>query len=82
MLLCYTAGLIDTTLAGFNTRQSPAYTAVSNIFLLTLFIMAAGPGSGGHVQANYVAIGGNMLSFPGEPGCDLCDHPNRAQRLG
>jgi len=48
--LCYTSGLIDTTIMNFNTSQLPAYAGVSNIFLLTLFIMGAGPGSGGHVN--------------------------------
>ena len=50
MLLCYVSGLIDTTISGFGTRQGAAYAGVTNIFLLTLFIMAAGPGSGGHVS--------------------------------
>ncbi|MCJ1371455.1 hypothetical protein MMC20_002672 [Loxospora ochrophaea] len=49
-LLAYTSGLIDTTIAGFNTPQAPAYVGVTNIFLLTLFIMATGPGSGGHIN--------------------------------
>jgi len=48
-LLVYISGLIDTTIGNFGTLQGAAYVGVSNIFLLTLFIMAAGPGSGGHV---------------------------------
>ena len=48
-LLCYLSGLIDTTIGNFGTSQGAAYAGLTNIFLLTLFIMAAGPGSGGHV---------------------------------
>ena len=50
MLLCYLSGLIDTTFIGFGTTQIPAYVGITNVFLLTLFIMATGPGSGGHVN--------------------------------
>ncbi|KAL9614411.1 MAG: hypothetical protein Q9167_001082 [Letrouitia subvulpina] len=46
-LLCYLSGLIGATILNFDTRQAPAYAAVTDIFLLTLFIFAAGPGSGG-----------------------------------
>ena len=49
-LLCYLSGLIDTTIGNFRTSQGAAYAGLTNIFLLTLFIMAAGPGSGGHVN--------------------------------
>lgn len=49
-LLCYLSGLIDTTISNFGTTQAPAYAAISNIFLLTLFIMAFAPGSGGHIN--------------------------------
>lgn len=48
--LCYTSGLIDTTIGNFGTPQSAAYAAVSSIFLLTLFILAIAPGSGGHIN--------------------------------
>lgn len=50
-LLCYLSGLIGRTIIRFYTDQGAAYVAVANIFLLTLFIMAAGPGSGGHVHS-------------------------------
>lgn len=50
-LLVYISGLISATIGNFGTLQGAAYVGVSNIFLLTLFIMAAGPGSGGHVGA-------------------------------
>ena len=46
-LLCYLNGMIDTTITNFGTPQAPAYAGVVNIFLLTLFIMAFAPGSGG-----------------------------------
>lgn len=46
-LLCYLSGMIDTTITNFGTSQAPAYAGVVNIFLLTLFIMAFAPGSGG-----------------------------------
>ncbi|KAI9812196.1 MAG: hypothetical protein M1827_004862 [Pycnora praestabilis] len=50
-LLCYLSGLIDTTIGNFQTIQAPAYAGVTNIFLVTLFIMAAGPGSGAHLNS-------------------------------
>ncbi|CAD6565772.1 MAG: hypothetical protein ASARMPREDX12_006764 [Alectoria sarmentosa] len=49
-LLCYLSGMIDTTITNFGTPQAPAYAGVLNIFLLTLFIMAFAPGSGGHIN--------------------------------
>ena len=48
--LCYISGLIDTTIGNFGTAQSAAYAAVSSIFLLSLFILAIAPGSGGHIN--------------------------------
>ncbi|MCJ1349987.1 hypothetical protein MMC31_008230 [Peltigera leucophlebia] len=49
-LLCYLSGLIDTSITNFDTTHGAAYVGLSNVFLLTLLIMAAGPGSGGHVN--------------------------------
>lgn len=49
-LLCYLSGLIDTSITNFETTHGAAYVGLSNVFLLTLLIMAAGPGSGGHVN--------------------------------
>lgn len=49
-LLCYLSGLIDTSITNFGTTHGAAYVGLSNVFLLTLLIMAAGPGSGGHVN--------------------------------
>ena len=49
MLLSYISGLIDGSIA--NTKQAPsAYVGITNIFLLSLFIMASAPSSGGHVN--------------------------------
>ena len=50
-LLCYLSGLIGRTISRRYTYEGAAFAAVANIFLLTLFIMAAGPGSGGHVRS-------------------------------
>ena len=56
-LLCYLSGMIDTTITNFGTPQAPAYAGVSNIFLLTLFIMAFAPGSGGQFgQAGFESL--------------------------
>ena len=48
--LTLTSAFIDVTIGNFNTPQIPAYVGVTNIVLLTLFIMAAAPGSGGHIN--------------------------------
>lgn len=42
--------MIDTTVTNFGTPQGPAYAGVTNIFLLTLFIIAFAPGSGGQLK--------------------------------
>ena len=52
-LFCYLSGLINTTIGDFGTTQGAAYVGVTDIFLLTLFIMAAGPNSGGHVRIGF-----------------------------
>ena len=49
-LLCYLSGLIDTTITNFGTSAPGAFAGFVNIFLLTLFIMAVAPGSGGHIN--------------------------------
>lgn len=38
---------ISSSITNFGTPQAPAYAGVVNIFLLTLFIMAFAPDSGG-----------------------------------
>ena len=48
--LDYISGLIDVTIGNFNTSQVPAYVGVTNIVLLSVFIMAAAPASGGHLN--------------------------------
>ena len=46
--------MIDTTISNFGTPQVAAYAGVTNIFLLTLFIMAIAPGSGGKFEQSGV----------------------------
>ncbi len=58
-LFCYVSGLINTTITNFQTKTVAAIAGVSNIFLLTLFIMAIAPGSGGHI--NPLVTFGTML---------------------
>ena len=41
----------DTHLHINDTQEVAAYAGISNIFLLTLFIMAIAPGSGGHINS-------------------------------
>lgn len=48
--MSYISGLIDVTVGNFDTSQVPAYVGVSNIVLLSIFIMAAAPASGGHLN--------------------------------
>jgi len=42
--------MIHTTLGSFETAQVAAYVGVSNIFLLSIFIYAVAPASGGHLN--------------------------------
>ena len=45
------SGLIDTTIGNTKTpAAAPAYVGISNIVLLSIFIMGTAPGSGGHVN--------------------------------
>ncbi|KAK0109206.1 hypothetical protein ONS96_003029 [Cadophora gregata f. sp. sojae] len=48
--LCYLSGMIDTVIGNFHTSQPAAYVGVTNIFLISLFIYAMAPSSGGHVN--------------------------------
>ena len=50
MSLCYLSALIDITLANFKISEVAAFAGVSNIFLLSLFIFAIAPASGGHIN--------------------------------
>lgn len=42
--------MIDTTLGSFKTAQVATYVGITNIFLISLFIYALAPASGGHVN--------------------------------
>lgn len=66
MSLCYLSALIDTTMAGFKTLHLPAYAGVSNIFLLSLFIYATAPASGGHVNPliTFSTVTTGLTAFP------------------
>ncbi|KAL2071729.1 hypothetical protein VTL71DRAFT_12964 [Oculimacula yallundae] len=48
--LCYLSGMIDTVIFNFHTTQPAAYVGVTNIFLISLFIFAMAPSTGGHVN--------------------------------
>ncbi|PVH85187.1 aquaporin-like protein [Cadophora sp. DSE1049] len=48
--LCYLSGMVDTVIGNFHTTQPAAYVGVTNIFLISLFIFAMAPSSGGHVN--------------------------------
>lgn len=54
--------MIDTTITNFGTPQAPAYAGVTNIFLLTLFIMAIAPGSGGKFEQSGVESENSLTS--------------------
>ncbi|MCJ1227958.1 hypothetical protein MMC12_004617 [Toensbergia leucococca] len=66
MSLCYTSALIDTTIANFQTRQLAAFVGISNIFLLSLFIYATAPSSGGHVNPliTFTTMLAGLIEFP------------------
>ena len=42
--------MIHTTLGSFDTKQVAAYVGVTNVFLISIFIYAMAPASGGHVN--------------------------------
>jgi glycerol uptake facilitator-like aquaporin len=48
--LVYISGLIGITVQNYQTVQVGAYVGISNVFLLALFIFAASPASGGHLN--------------------------------
>ncbi|KAJ8067544.1 hypothetical protein OCU04_004885 [Sclerotinia nivalis] len=48
--LCYLSAFISIAIRNSDTAQVAAYVSVTNIFLLTLFICALAPGSGGHLN--------------------------------
>lgn len=66
MSLCYISALIDTTLTNLQTSQLPAYVGITNIFLLSLFIYASAPASGGHVNPTitFATMTTGLIEFP------------------
>jgi glycerol uptake facilitator-like aquaporin len=48
--LCYLSALIHITIGSMNTPQVAGYVGISNIVLLSLFIYAISPSSGGHIN--------------------------------
>lgn len=66
MSLCYLSALIDTTIANLQTSQLPAYVGITNIFLLSLFIYASAPASGGHVNPTitFATMTTGLIEFP------------------
>ena len=48
--LIVTSGMMDVTYGNYNISQAATYVGVTNIVLLTLFILAAAPASGGHID--------------------------------
>ena len=82
--LCYTSGLIDTTIGNFETKQVAAYVGVSNIILLSSFIVASAPSSGGHINPliTFSTMLTGLTGFPrGEdkaPECGRARQPHAA----
>jgi len=50
MVQCYLSALIHTVLVNLQTPQIAPYVGISNIFLISLFIYAVAPASGGHLN--------------------------------
>ena len=48
--LVFTSGQIGVTLQGYDIKQIGAYVGISNIALLSIFIYATAPASGGHLS--------------------------------
>lgn len=48
--ICYLSAMVDTVIGSFHTQQAAAYAGITNIFLISLFIFAMAPSSGGHVN--------------------------------
>lgn len=66
MSLCYLSALISVTLANMQTSQLSAYVGITNIFLLSLFIYACAPASGGHVNPTitFATMTTGLIEFP------------------
>ena len=63
--LCYISALIHITIGSFNTSQAAAYVGITNIFLISLFIYALAPASGGHVNSlvTFTTMTAGLTSF-------------------
>lgn len=48
--LVYVSGQIAATLMGYKTAQVGAYIGLSNVVLISIFIYATSPASGGHLN--------------------------------
>jgi glycerol uptake facilitator-like aquaporin len=48
--MTYLSAMIHTTIGSFDTLQVAPYVGITNIFLISLFIWAMGPSTGGHVN--------------------------------
>ena len=66
MSLCYLSAFIDTTITNFNISQVAAYAGVTNIILLSLFIYAIAPSSGGHINPliSFSTVLTGLTGFP------------------
>jgi glycerol uptake facilitator-like aquaporin len=64
-MLCYLSAMIHTTIGSFDTPQAAAYVGVTNIILLSLFIYALAPASGGHMNPiiTFTTMLGGLTGF-------------------
>jgi glycerol uptake facilitator-like aquaporin len=49
-MLVFVSGQIDATIMSYESKQIGAYVGISNIVLLSMFIYATSPASGGHIN--------------------------------
>lgn len=50
MMLIYISAQFGMTISGYGTRQVAAYVGIFNTILLSVFIYASAPASGGHLN--------------------------------
>ncbi|TGO87531.1 hypothetical protein BPOR_0220g00090 [Botrytis porri] len=64
--LCYLSAFISISIRNSETAQVAAYVGVTNIFLLTLFICALAPASGGHMNPiiTFATVITGLTGFP------------------
>ncbi|KAF7916097.1 hypothetical protein BELL_0341g00080 [Botrytis elliptica] len=64
--LCYLSAFISIAIRNSDTTQIAAYVGVTNIFLLTLFICALAPASGGHMNPiiTFATVITGLTGFP------------------